>query len=145
MPASVVTRGDIEDDGYEAPDVLGSDSLGVEVDDGGGFMELHGVIEWTAGDVGLGFVVILRGGSVVVRSLRVGEGGGGSLARRSGVGAGVADASSGGITLSYRGGRLLFGLEDARQGLLALNQALGARARGGVGALLLGGGGGCRG
>lgn len=76
-PAGKVPGGKVEDDVDEAPDVLDADSLGVQVDDGSGFMQEHGMVEVAAatagviGELGVGVVVgvaVVDGVGVIVGS-----------------------------------------------------------------------------
>ena len=93
-PAGVVPSGEVEDDGDEAPDILHADGLGVQIDEGGGFMCQNGMMKVV--DVGV------DGDGVLALGVGIALGGNGVLAR--GLGVSVADALGGGGGLLLCGG-----------------------------------------
>jgi hypothetical protein len=122
---SVVVSLGVEDDRHERTDVLHSDRLGVEVEDGGGLVDEQGIdvgLRRRLGDVRAGAALVVglprrRSGALAGRALQGSAGAGVSLvADLDGVGSltfGVRRASEGGVVG-------LFG----REGTLQLLQAL---------------------
>jgi len=101
-PPGVVPGVDVEEDVDEAPDVLHADGLGVQVDEGGGFMGQDGVMKCGAAGVdGDGVLLLLCVGIGVGGAL----GGEGLFPGRTGEG--VAGALGSSITLLRSGGGLL--------------------------------------
>jgi hypothetical protein len=119
-PASVVVVGEVEDDVNEAPDVLHSDGLGVEVDDRSSLVKEDGVVE--------ALVITTRWIRVVGLSIIDRAAIGGSLSSK-GARMGCAlesSANPGGsnIALLGRGGRLLLCLKGLGESSITPSSSL---------------------
>jgi len=102
VPPRVGAGGSVEDDGYEAADVLYAGDLGVEVQNSGSLMKEHGgadVVGGRAIGVGVGVAFLVGGGAFLV------GGGAAVLAHEGGLALRLARRARVGKTLLLGGGR----------------------------------------